>query len=1008
MTKNYLDKVKDKLLSKHLKKEIRENYLKILGREPDEDGMNYYLEELLSKKISTIELPKILKNSREYNMRHPTDMDDNISIEKIMENDWNERAKSDINFAICSNENKSKKEFWDSGKSNCDDYILGKNTNRFEQILNHNDSKDMKILEIGCGNGRLLIHMSKIFGTIYGVDVSNYMIDQCSINIKEISNCKIQKNSGSDLSMFADNFFNFCYSYIVFQHIPEKNIINNYFQEVSRVLESGGIFRIQLNGMDEKIEINTWNGVHFTHDEIVSLASKNNFSILEESGTGTKYYWLTLKKQEDIKLTNELDYENEVKKLYEKHLHRQPDKTGLYYFTSKLKSKKLTISQVSKVLMESEEGRAFTNFSHYSDKYWNELDLVAKYKNKLSTGNEDIHWIDDIQNRFNDYLPFENILIVGCGNGWLERRLYDQGIGKNFDAFDISEKYIHEAKEKKENRNINYFIDDINNLQKIKSKKYDAIFNFAILHHATEIDSAMKKLSESLKPGGLIFNEEFVGPARNQYTDEHLGIMLEVNSDLPEKFRSKHTLRPPLANFRVEPSEAIHSDLVRSTFEKYFEIVFEREMNGGIAYQILWNNIELFKNPNDPEAKKWLNYLVEQDIKFSKQKEVPILFWYGVGQAKSNRKETEDVANEFNQKESIKNNKSSLGRKLELNNETNKLRFLNDVDVKQIDDAGYSFLNNSGIKLSDITYDEFLIFKEKLEIQNWMEVAFDMFYETNPNLYKIITDSNRSDFSFLLDIKKNDLALDVGAGWGQISVPLSKFCDVVALEGNLEKIDLITQIAKQENRNNIQYVATNIFDDIFKNEQFDFIILNDILELMDVIPKEMASFDIQEKIFQIAYNLLKPGGILYVGIENKYGLKYLLGEKDDHTGLEDFVYLNNNSIESFYKSVTGNYSPSLTQSKKNYEKILRISGFENIDFFASLPDFKLPKLILDLADNSSIQFAQNNLEFIPEFDGSTGHISKLNDKLQNLYSIFSANELSNLYPSYSIIARKLK
>ena len=147
---------------------------------------------------------------------------------------------------------------------------------------------------------------------------------------------------------------------------------------------------------------------------------------------------------------------------------------------------------------------------------------------------------------------------------------------------------------------------------------------------------------------------------------------------------------------------------------------------------------------------------------------------------------------------------------------------------------------------------------------------------------------------------------------------------------------------------------------------------------------------------------------MYIGIENKYGLKYLLGEKDDNTGLENFVYLNDNSIESFYKSVTGNSLSSLTQSKKNYEKMLKISGFKNIDFFASLPDFKLPRLILNSADNSSIQFAQNNLEFIPEFDGSTGHISKLNNKLQNIYSIFSPNELSNLYPSYSIIARKLK
>jgi len=224
---------------------------------------------------------------------------------------------------------------------------------------------------------------------------------------------------------------------------------------------------------------------------------------------------------------------------------------------------------------------------------------------------------------------------VGCGNGWLERKLYDMKIGKKFDAFDISEKYLQEAKDLKGDRLIDYFKDDINNLQKIKPNSYDVIFNFAILHHATKLDDAMKKLSKYLKLGGLMFNEEYVGPARNQYSDEHLEIMLEVMADLPEKFKTKHSLRPPLANFRVEPSEAIHSDLVRPLFEKYFDVIYERNMNGGIAYQILWNNIDQFQNLDDLEAKKWLNYLLNKDSKFTEQGKIPVLFWYGVGTPKN-------------------------------------------------------------------------------------------------------------------------------------------------------------------------------------------------------------------------------------------------------------------------------------------------------------------------------------------------------------------------------------
>jgi len=328
------------------------------------------------------------------------------------------------------------------------------------------------------------------------------------------------------------------------------------------------------------------------------------------------------------------NFKIKVTELYKEILLRDPDKTGLYYFINLLEKNKISLEGVKKTLQESDEGKSMSEYSHYTDKYWNDLIRVKKYKNKLSTDDENIHWIDDILNRFKEYLPFENVLIVGCGNGWLERNLSDMNIGKKFDSFDISEKYIQEAESLKENRTINYFLDDINNLQKIKPNSYDAIFNFAILHHAEDLDNAMKKLSNSLKPRGLIFNEEYVGPARNQCTDEQLGCMLEIMSDLPERFHSKHHLRPPLANFRVEPTEAIHSDLVISTFKKYFDIVFERNMNGGIAYQVLWNNIEEFENPNDIEAEKWLEYLLEKDTKFSNEGKVSVLFWYSVGKSK--------------------------------------------------------------------------------------------------------------------------------------------------------------------------------------------------------------------------------------------------------------------------------------------------------------------------------------------------------------------------------------
>ena len=328
-------------------------------------------------------------------------------------------------------------------------------------------------------------------------------------------------------------------------------------------------------------------------------------------------------------MTNDL--EKKITGLYKELLQRSPDKTGLYYFISMINKKHLTIEDVKKILSESDEAKSLKEFTHYSDKYWNDLELVRKYKDNLATGNENTHWISDILNRFKEYLPFGNVLIVGCGNGWLERQLYDLGIGKHFDAFDMSEEYINEAKELKQSRPIDYFLDDINSMSKIEDNKYDAVFNFAVLHHAMNIEYALKKLASCLKNNGLMFNEEYVGPARNQYSDDHVNIMLEIMSDLPKKFRTKAKfLRPLLANFRVEPSEAIHSDLILPLIPKYFDIIYQRNLNGGVAYQILHNNIDEFNDTSNSESVKWLEYLLQRDLQFTENGKVPVLFWYGV------------------------------------------------------------------------------------------------------------------------------------------------------------------------------------------------------------------------------------------------------------------------------------------------------------------------------------------------------------------------------------------
>ena len=175
--------------------------------------------------------------------------------------------------------------------------ILGKDTSRFQNIIKNKEPSKMNVLEIGCGIGRLLIPMSKIFQNASGIDISSEMVRIGKEKAEGISNCEILENNGTDLSLFSDNYFDFCYSFIVFQHIPDKKIVEEYIKEVSRVLKPGCLFRFQVRGKinSKPKKTTTWDGVQFTSDEIHIMAEKNNFDILEEDDDTNEYYWITFR-----------------------------------------------------------------------------------------------------------------------------------------------------------------------------------------------------------------------------------------------------------------------------------------------------------------------------------------------------------------------------------------------------------------------------------------------------------------------------------------------------------------------------------------------------------------------------------------------------------------------------------------------------------------------------------------------------------------------------------------
>ncbi|MGA7239191.1 MAG: class I SAM-dependent methyltransferase [Bryobacteraceae bacterium] len=206
-----------------------------------------------------------------------------------MRADWNARASEDANYYVAfGRREQDDEEFFATA---------GDVLRDLESQLPRLPGRDAA-LEIGCGPGRLLRPMSRHFGEIHGVDVSDEMIRLATERLRDTPNAHPHHGSGAGLELFSDNHFDLVYSYAVFQHIPSRDVVFRYLAEAHRVLKPGGVLRCQLNGLPPHArQYDTWSGVRVTPGEVAQFARESGFQLLALDPIWTQYMWITCRKR---------------------------------------------------------------------------------------------------------------------------------------------------------------------------------------------------------------------------------------------------------------------------------------------------------------------------------------------------------------------------------------------------------------------------------------------------------------------------------------------------------------------------------------------------------------------------------------------------------------------------------------------------------------------------------------------------------------------------------------
>ena len=155
-----------------------------------------------------------------------------------------------------------------------------------------------RALEIGCGPGRLIRPLSRHFGEIHGVDVSDEMVRLARERLQGVAHAHVHAGNGAELPQFADESFDLVYSYAVFQHIPSRDVVLSYLRETHRVLKPNGLVRMQFNGLPQTApHYDTWSGVRFSADDLVAFALEYDFQVMALEGVSTQYMWTTWRKR---------------------------------------------------------------------------------------------------------------------------------------------------------------------------------------------------------------------------------------------------------------------------------------------------------------------------------------------------------------------------------------------------------------------------------------------------------------------------------------------------------------------------------------------------------------------------------------------------------------------------------------------------------------------------------------------------------------------------------------
>ncbi len=243
--------------------------------------------------------------------------------------------------------------------------------------------------------------------------------------------------------------------------------------------------------------------------------------------------------------------------------------------------------------------------------------------------------------------------------------------------------------------------------------------------------------------------------------------------------------------------------------------------------------------------------------------------------------------------------------------------------------------------------------------------------KTVPQYMDHFVSFNRADSQFLWPCTKDSKILDAGSMWGGIAVPAAQFhSEVYAVDKTVETLEFLRIRAQQMGFSNIHTVASGLEKLPFADDFFDLVVLSGVLEWVAleeevVLERHWKKFGrglraekalrysedpktIQLRVLREIRRVIKPGGCIYLAIENRIGYIYLAGYPDDHMNIPFISFMPRSIANLLTKLILKREYRTHVHGIPGYRSLLKESGFRNIDFYGAFMHYITPSEVIPL------------------------------------------------------------